>query len=204
MNQKVYQHFKKVDKVLYSQIHYLDGVKLEKSSDHYRRLVRAIVGQQLSTKAAASIFNRFVHLFPDEEVKPEIIRDLKDEELRSVGLSWGKVKYLKDLSAKVLDGSLHLGKLEEMSDQEVIDELVKVKGIGQWTAEMFLMFSLARPDVFSFGDLGLKNAIKKLYGVEEVSTEYMEKLSKKWSPYRTYAAMILWESLDNKPQEKNE
>lgn len=200
MNQKVHDHFQKVDRVLFSQIHYLEDIKLEKSEDFYRSLVRSIVGQQLSTKAAASIFNRFLHLFPDEEVKPEVLLLIKDEELRSVGISWGKVKYLKDLSEKVLDGSLHLGKLEEMTNEEVIAELTGVKGIGPWTAEMFLMFSLARPDVFSFGDLGLKNAIKKLYKNENVSIEYMEKLSKKWSPYRTYAALILWESLDNKPK----
>lgn len=200
MHKQVHDHFKKVDKVLFTQIHFLETIKLEKSTNHYRSLVREIVGQQLSTKVASVIFNRLLHLFPDEEVKPEVMVEIKDEELRSLGMSWGKVKYVKDLSAKVLDGSLHLGKLEEMSNQEVIDELVQVKGIGPWTAEMFLMFSLARPDVFSFGDLGLKNAIKKLYDVEEVSIEYMEKLSKKWSPYRTYAALILWESLDNKPQ----
>ncbi len=200
MHKKVHDHFKKVDKVLFSQIHYLENIKLEKSEDFYRSLVRSIVGQQLSTKAAASIFNRFLHLFPDEEVKPEILLSIKDEELRSVGISWGKVKYLKDLSAKVLDGSLQLGKLEEMSNEEVISELVVVKGIGPWTAEMFLMFSLARPDVFSFGDLGLKNAIKNLYRIEDVTVEHMEKLSKKWSPYKTYAALILWESLDNKPK----
>jgi DNA-3-methyladenine glycosylase II len=115
-------------------------------------------------------------------------------------MSWGKIKYVKDLSYRVLDGSLHLSKLDNMSNEEVIVELVAVKGIGPWTAEMFLMFSLARPDVFSFGDLGLKNAIKNLYGVEDVTVEYMEKLSKKWSPYRTYAALILWETLDNKPK----
>lgn len=199
MHQKVRDHFKKVDKVLFSQIHYLENIKLEKSEDFYRSLVRSIVGQQLSTKVAAVIFNRVLHLFPDEEVKPEVLIEIKDEELRSLGMSWGKIKYVKDLTSKVLDGSLDLGKLDEMSNEEVIEELVKVKGIGPWTAEMFLMFSLARPDVFSFGDLGLKNAIKKLYAVEDVSIEYMEKLSKKWSPYRTYAALILWDSLDNKP-----
>lgn len=201
MNKKVYDHFKKVDKVLFSQIHYLENIQLEKSEDFYRSLVRSIVGQQLSTKVAAVIFNRVLHLFPDEEVKPEVLIDIKDEELRSLGMSWGKIKYVKDLTTRVLDGSLDLSKLDAMSNEEVIEELVKVKGIGPWTAEMFLMFSLARPDVFSFGDLGLKNAIKKLYAVEDVSIEYMEKLSNKWSPYKTYAALILWESLDNKPQE---
>ena len=187
-----------MDRVLFSQIHHLETIKLEKSGNHYRSLVREIVGQQLSTKVASVIFNRLLHLFPNEEVKPDIMIEIKDEELRSIGMSWGKVRYVKDLSQKVIDKSLDLSKLEKMENQEVINALIQVKGIGPWTAEMFLMFSLGRSDVFSFGDLGLKNAIRNLYGIEEVTNEVLRDLSKKWSPYRTYAARILWETLDNK------
>jgi DNA-3-methyladenine glycosylase II len=119
--------------------------------------------------------------------------------MRDQGISWAKIKYIKDLAQKVVDHEVDLVQIETLSDEEVIIALTKVKGIGRWTAEMFLMFALARPDIFSTGDLGLKRAIQKLYGLKvEPDEKKLLQLSKKWSPYRTYAARILWRTLDQK------
>lgn len=199
MNKKVANHFKKVDRVLYEQYLKFPDAGPEKADNYFIRLTRSIVGQQLSTKVASVIYNRFLHLFPDEEVKPEVLVSLKDEELRSIGISWAKIKYLKDLAAKVLTKEVDLDTIETLSNEEVTEMLVQVNGIGPWTAEMFQMFALGRPDIFSHGDLGLKNAIKNLYGLENPTREVIEEISIKWSPYRTYACRVLWETLDNKP-----
>jgi DNA-3-methyladenine glycosylase II len=122
-------------------------------------------------------------------------------ELRGAGLSFQKISYLKDLSERVISKEVELTKFGELPSEQIAEELIKVKGIGQWTAEMFLMFSLGRPDVFSFGDLGLQNAIMKSYKLKKKPVvKKMDKLSKKWSPFRTYAAIILWRSLDNEPK----
>ena len=124
---------------------------------------------------------------------------IPDQKIRDAGLSWAKVKYLKDLADKVKNKVIHLEKLDTLSNEEVITELTKVKGIGPWTAEMFLMFTLGREDVFSHGDLGLKNAIKKLYGFKKDPTrKQVEKIIARWTPYKTYACRILWKSLEIK------
>ena len=168
--------------------------------DPFLRLVRSIVGQQLSVKAASTIFERFENLFPKNQIKPDALLKISEENFRNSGLSRQKISYLKDLTAKVLEGELELNKFSQLGSEIITTELVKVKGIGQWTAEMFLMFSLGRPDIFSFGDLGLQNAIKKAYKLKTKPTlKQMEKISKNWTPFRTYAAFILWRSLDNQP-----
>lgn len=177
-----------------------DDFRLEKSTDYFRSLCREIIGQQLSGKVAEVIFSRFLKLFTLKRPTPKQVLKFHDEKLRAVGMSWSKVKFLKDLSEYVDSGKLDLQKLDDLSDNEVTQKLSKVKGIGPWTAEMFLMFSLAREDIFSLGDLGLKRAIQKLYKLKrEPSKTYMEKISKKWAPYRTYVCLLLWHSLDNKP-----
>jgi DNA-3-methyladenine glycosylase II len=159
------------------------------------------VGQQLSGKAADTIFNRFKALFPNG-LLPETILKEADEKLRGVGLSNAKTKYIKDLAQRVLNQDLHLHSLVEMKDEEVIAELVKVKGIGNWTAEMFLIFTLQRPDVYSLGDLGLTKAVMKLYGYKEKPTaDQLLKHSKIWSPYRSIASRALWKYLDT-PNER--
>lgn len=165
------------------------------TAGYFRTLVTSIVSQQISLAAAASIMRRILERF-DGVPTPEKILAITHDELRSLGLSNGKALYLKDLAAHVQDGRLDLAHVASLSDDEVMRELVAVKGIGPWTAEMFLMFSLRRPDVFSYGDVGLVNAMVRLYRLRKpVSRQRLEKIVKKWTPYRTLAARYLWASL---------
>ena len=169
--------------------------------DHLTALVGAIVSQQLSTKAAATIFGRFVALFPDGHIPgAEAIAAQSDAALRSVGLSGQKVGYLRDLSARIADGRLRLGELEELPDEQVIERLTSVKGFGRWTAEMFLMFRLHRPDVLPAGDLGIVNAIQRLYGLRKrPDAKRVLRIGEAWKPYRSVASWYLWQTLRNEP-----
>jgi len=190
-------HFKKNDPTLFKYIELIEAFEVNEEVDYFASLCSSIVSQQLSTRVADVIWSRVLNLFPNKVPEPQHILDLSEAELRAVGLSFAKIKYMKDLASKVLSGELVLEKLPSMSNDEVIAELTKVKGIGTWTAEMFLMFTLARPDVFSKGDLGLKKAIQKIYGLAEMPTEAeMLRYEEKWKPYRTYASRILWRTLD--------
>ena len=144
------------------------------------------------------IFGRFLSLFLNQEVTPKAILNLTHDQLRGVGMSNSKASFLHDLAQKVETRQLELEKLSGLTNQEVLTHLTKVKGIGPWTAEMFLMFTLGRSDLFSLGDQGLKNAIKRLYNLETTTPEVLTTISSKWSPYRTYACLILWKSLDNR------
>jgi DNA-3-methyladenine glycosylase II len=176
------------------------GLAESQHTDPYKALVHAIMSQQLSTKASATIARRFNDLFGGTFPAPAQVLAMSDARLRSVGLSGMKVSFVKDLARRVDDGSLHLDALDSMSDDEVITELTKVKGIGRWTAEMFLMFRLQRPDVFPVGDLGIVNAIKRAYGLRKTPTPArMMKIGDAWRPYRSIACWYLWASLDNKP-----
>jgi DNA-3-methyladenine glycosylase II len=199
MYSEAISHFKKTDPLLYELARSIDPIVLEKSQNHFIRLVRAIVGQQLSVKAASTIFGRFEKLFK-KEINAKEILSLPDDDIRACGISYPKIKYIKDLSEKVQAKELLLETFEEADESTIIENLTKVKGIGTWSAEMFLMFALARPDVFSVGDLGLRNAMIKLYGLQSPTNEKLLTISKKWSPYRTYACRILWQSLDNSPK----
>lgn len=196
---KALSHFKKADPILFAASKGLEIPELQKSDDYFSSLCREIIGQQLSGKVVRVIFERFLQLFPEQKISKEHIILLKPEDLRGVGMSWGKVSFIRDLAEKVILGEVELDKFDTMSDQEVLSELIRVKGIGPWTAEMFLMFAIARPDVFSYGDLGLRNAIKNIYKFEKhpTSQEALD-LSNKWSPYRTYASRILWMSLEKR------
>ena len=204
MSKKIITHFKRADPKLHSvlekvyAIHGPELFSLNKRELLFDELVESIVSQQLSIKASDSIYKRIIDLMPGKILNPQNLLKIKDENLRKAGLSFGKIKYLKDLSSKVKNGELKLESLDEMENEEVIKELTKVKGIGRWTAEMFLMFALARPDIFSHGDLGLKNAVKKIYGFDEYKIEVVEGIVIRWSPYRTIAAKILWRSLELK------
>lgn len=176
------------------------GLAQAQRADHFSALVRAIAGQQLSTKAAATIYSRLLTLMPQGHPTPAELAALSDEQLRSVGMSRQKSASLRDLSEKVLSGLVNLDALPEMSDDEVIASLVRVKGIGRWSAEMFLMFRLHRPDVLPVGDLGIVNAVQRVYRLRKRPTpERILKLGEAWRPYRSIASWYLWRSLDNVP-----
>lgn len=194
-------HFKSSDPILYTAAKNIVPIELSVHPEPFIRLIRSIVGQQLSVKAAATIYGRLEALFENKIITPIGLIKLTPEKLREAGLSYQKISYLKDLAQKTIDGEVEFAKFGELPSEIISEELIKIKGIGPWTAEMFLMFSLGRPDIFSYGDLGLQNGIKKLYKMKNKPTiKQMEKLSKKWSPFRTYAAMILWRNLSNEPK----
>ena len=197
MKKQVIEHFRKVDTVLYQALGQISPVTASHTHDYFSDLCETIVSQQLSGKAGETIWQRFIALFPDKHVSAETLLSFSDGKIRAIGTSRSKVIYLKNLAVHVRNRSLVLDRLPDMPDREVVDRLTELKGIGPWTAEMFLMFSLGREDVFSFGDLGLRNAIKKLYKFKKEPTrKQMEKLSARWAPYRTWAARILWRSLE--------
>ena len=200
MNSAVLKHFETVDPILHAAAIQIPNLRtLEKSDNYFRSLCRTIIGQQLSGKVADVIFARFVALFADGDISPDSILEQPDQRLRDIGMSWSKVAFIKDLALKTKHKEIAVASLDTFSDEAVMQELRKVKGIGPWTVEMFLMFSLAREDIFSLGDLGLKNAMKKLYAFKrDPSPKKILELSQKWSPYRTYACLVLWESLDAK------
>ena len=169
--------------------------------DHYGALVRSIVGQQLSTKAARSIYTRLTDRFGGRTPTPqEVLADDPDELRAAAGLSRAKVSYLRSLAEHVIEGSLELERLEELPDEQVIAELVAVKGLGEWSAHMFLMFHLGRPDVLPVGDLGIRRAVMRVYGLRKLPDPgRLEKIAKPWIPYRTLACRFLWRSLDATP-----
>jgi DNA-3-methyladenine glycosylase II len=172
------------------------GLSSRQHGDHLTALVRAIVGQQLSSKAAATIFDRFTGLFPERTITAPGIAGLDDPALRGVGLSGQKVGYMRDLCARLGDGRLRLDELDALDDEAVIERLVAVKGFGRWTAEMFLMFRLHRPDVLPVGDLGITNAIQRLYRLRKrPNPKKMLAIGESWRPYRSVASWYLWQSL---------
>jgi DNA-3-methyladenine glycosylase II len=169
--------------------------------DHYGALVRSIVGQQLSTRAARAIYTRLTDRFGGRTPTPaEVVADDPDELRIAAGLSRAKVTYLRSLAEHVLDGSLDLERLDDLPDEEVIAELVAIKGIGQWSAHMFLMFHLQRPDVLAVGDLGIRRAMMVRYGLDSLpSPAEMERIAEPWRPHRTLACRFLWRSLAATP-----
>ena len=173
------------------------GLAEAQRADHFSALVRSITFQQLSTKAASTIYGRMVALMPGGHPTPEALVALTDEQLRAAGISRQKGGYLRDLCEKVITGALPLEALETMTDEEVIVSLTQVKGIGRWSAEMFLMFRLHRPDVLPVGDLGIVNAIQRVYGLRKRPTPArIEKIGEAWRPYRSVASWYLWRSLE--------
>jgi DNA-3-methyladenine glycosylase II len=166
--------------------------------DPFSALVRTITSQQISTKAAATIHGRLVALMPGSVATPEALVSLTDEQLRAAGLSRQKSAYLRDLGAKVTSGELPIHSLHELTDEEVIAAIVKVKGLGRWSAEMFLMFRLRRPDVLPVDDLGIVTAIQRLYKLrKKPKADRIRKIGEAWRPYRTVACWYLWRSLEN-------
>jgi DNA-3-methyladenine glycosylase II len=169
--------------------------------DHYAALVRAIVGQQLSVRAARAIYGRLLEQFGGTPPTPEQILERDPDELRAAaGLSRAKVAFLRSLAEHVLEGSLDLDRLDGLPDEEVVRELVAVKGIGEWSAHMFLMFQLRRPDVLAVGDLGIRRAVERAYKLRDLpSADELVRLAEPWRPYRSHACFLLWDSLDNVP-----
>ena len=175
------------------------GLASAAHADPFHALLQAIIAQQLSAKAAKTIEGRFSAIFGGNPT-PAAVARVSDEQLRAVGISPQKLKYIRDLCARVLDGSLQLEALPSLSDEEVIAALTGVKGIGRWTAEMFLMFRLNRPDVLPVGDLGIVKAVQRAYKLRTVpSAERLIKIGETWRPYRSVACWYLWASLDTPP-----
>lgn len=199
------QHLSGSDSILAEVISHYDKPTIQKHGNYYDELVSSIISQQLSVKAAKTIENRFLALFDDEFPSPEQILACNIEELRSVGISRPKACYIQDLAQKLHDGEIDFTKFDELSNDEIIAELVPVKGIGEWTAHMFLIFCMGRLDVLATGDLGVRTAIQKLYALPDLpSPVQMHDIAKanSWSPYESVACWYLWQSLDNNPQKQ--
>lgn len=214
MSKQILDHFQRVDPVLHqAAIKYeIDLGEPYPAEQYFERLCRAIVGQQLSVKAAATIWSRFEALVQNQSrdmpqaqhdpgifLSPELVNKVKHDDMRGVGLSNAKARYVLGMAEMIIKKEIVLDRLAELEDDEIIGELTKIKGIGKWSAEMFLMFTLGRTDLFSVGDLGLRRAMERLYELDNPSEEELITLASKWSPYRTYACRVLWETLDNQP-----
>ena len=189
---------KKLRPLLQEEEHYLE---LKKNIP--LRLIRSIMGQQLSTKVAQVIYDRFLLLFKGKEPKPQDVLAIEDETLRGIGLSYAKINYVKNVAQFCIDNKVSDTRLNKMTNEEIIAELITIKGVGKWTVEMILMFALGREDVFSVDDLGIQQAMCKLYNIDSLDKKQMKKqmieISEKWKPYRTFACLHLWSFKDNKP-----
>jgi len=199
------RHLRRRDPTMRELIKQLGPLDLEarrrgRPADAYGALLRSIVGQQLSTKAARTIFDRMTALWDGRTPTPQQLLDADPDAIRAAGLSRPKIAYLRSLAEHVLSGELELDRLDELSDEEITAELTAVKGLGRWTADMFLIFHLSRPDVLPVGDLGVRRAIETVYELPSIpAAEEIEKLAEPWRPYRTLASLYLWHSLDNEP-----
>lgn len=195
---KARMHLSKADPVLAQIIAEVGALGIQPRRERFQALARNIIFQQLAGAAANAIYGRFVGLFPGVEFpSPEQVLAKTDAELRSVGLSEKKALYIKDLAAHVRDGKLNFHRFHRMTDEEIIADLTRVKGIGKWTAEIFLMFNLGRPDVMPADDLGVQNAVKRHYRMRQrPNRKRLLKHAERWRPYRTAAAWYLWRSLD--------
>jgi DNA-3-methyladenine glycosylase II len=194
----ILKHFDLRDPFMAETIREKGAFKLSRNRNYFQVLCKAIIGQQISIKAAESITQRFQRLFQGHNPTPEKVAVISVAKLRQSGLSGQKVKYLKDLSARFLDGSIRTHRFAYQSNEEVIEALISVYGIGRWTAEMFLIFSLNRVDVLPLGDLGLKAGIKKIYNMRNLpSPKRMLALGKKWHPMETVATWYAWRIQDD-------
>jgi DNA-3-methyladenine glycosylase II len=203
---KAAEHLSKNDSRLAPVIAASGPCRIVPHTDHYGELVGSIVGQQLSSVAAGTIWRRVLDLFDGKMPTPEQLIKIEDQKLRDVGLSWAKVRYVKDLAQHVLDGRLDLEHIATMPNEHVIEQLTAVKGLGEWSAHMFMIFGLGRLDILPTGDLGVRKAVMNLYGLKEMpDPARMVTIANKykWHPYESVAAWYLWQSLDNNPQKKS-
>ena len=195
------KHLKK-DKQLLPAILNKPAIVLEQESDIWLALCMSIIGQQLSTKVASIIKDRFIDLLPKNKIDAKHVLMLEDEALRAIGLSFAKVSYVKNVCLFFIEHKITDQKIHQLSDQEIIDLLTQIKGVGQWTVEMILMFALGRENVFSHGDLGIQKAMIKLYNIQYQTKKELQvkmiDIAQQWHPYKTYACMYLWRYLDNK------
>jgi DNA-3-methyladenine glycosylase II len=202
---KADEHLRRVDHVMRGLID--DGGPIDPERDRrgsrpdpYEAVARAIVGQQLSTKAARSIWERLLELLGGSLPPPSEVLAVDPETLRSAGLSRAKVAFIRDLAERIDDGRLDIDGLGDMIDEDVVAALTEVKGVGPWTAEMFLIFHLGRPDVLSTGDLGIRRAAQLAYGLDDLpGPQDLERIAEPWRPHRTLGCLYLWRSLDNAP-----
>jgi DNA-3-methyladenine glycosylase II len=194
------EHLSK-DKKLLPLIAKHNKFKLRKNKNVCLRLCAHIMSQQLNTKVAEVIFKRFLDLFDEKNPSPEQILEIKPETLRSIGLSNAKASYVHNVARFAVEKGMDEKKLSKMSNEEVIEYLTEIKGVGKWTVEMVLMFTLARPDVFAVDDLGIRVAMQKMYRIDKTDKKKMKvqmlRISEKWSPFRTYACLHLWHYKDN-------
>jgi DNA-3-methyladenine glycosylase II len=196
------QHDKKLAPVIKAS----GPCRLKPHTDHYGELVGSIVGQQLSAVAAGTIWRRVMDLFDGKMPTPEQLIKIDDQKLRDVGLSWAKVRYVKHLAQHILDGRLDLEHVSTMPNEQLIEQLTAVKGIGEWSAQMFMMFGLGRLDILPTGDLGIRKGMMQLYGLKELpDPAQMITVANKnhWHPYESVASWYIWQSLDNNPQKKS-
>lgn len=199
--QQIRDHFRLVDPTLFAVFEKMPERQLIQNTDadkYFSKLCQDIVSQQLGMKAADAIIARFLALFPNNFPTPELVLAQPESVYRGIGTSWAKARYIRALAEAVQNGEVKLADFPKLSDEEIVSELVKVKGIGRWTAEMFLIFTLGRTDIFSLGDLGLKKASLNIYGANALDKEILAERLKKWSPYQSYACLALWHSLDNR------
>lgn len=199
-------HLIKHDKQLAPIIKASGPCRIKPHTDHYGELVGSIVGQQLSAVAAGTIWRRVLDLFGGQMPTPQQLIKIDDQKLRNVGLSWAKVRYVKDLAEHIIDGRLDLNHVATMPNEQLTEQLTTVKGLGEWSAHMFMMFGLGRLDILPVGDLGVRKAVMNLYGLKEmpdparmvtIANQYS------WHPYESVASWYLWQSLDNNPQKKS-
>ncbi len=196
------EHLSTHDPVMKRLINVYPKPKFEKHTNYYHELVDSIISQQLSVKAARAIEGRFKDLFDGDFPTPEQIITRDVEEFRSVGLSYSKARYVQDLARKIIDGDVRFDTIDSLTNEQIIAELTKVKGIGEWTVHMFLMFCMVRLDVLPVGDLGIRNGVTKLYNLDHQATpEDVRIISEKnnWQPYESVASWYVWQSLENVP-----
>lgn len=196
-NQRALTHLKAVDPILCDIINRIGLLEPKwPSMTPYEGLVKSIVSQQISTSAAATIYRRLVSMLPDGIPSEKTLSDLSDDQLRSAGLSWQKMSYLRGISTAVRNGTLRLDQVSKLADEEIISTLTELKGIGRWSAEIFLMSVLRRPDVLPSADLGLLTAIQREYGLEKrPRPREFQNRAEPWRPWRTLACLYLWQSL---------
>lgn len=192
------RHLKQVDSKLAQVIKDVGPCRWRRRGGTYELLAKSILSQQISVAAAATICRRLHGLMPNGRLSATQVAKLSESELTAVGVSRQKRAYLGDLTQRVVDGRINFRRLAQLQDHDVISELVEVKGVGVWTAQMFLMFGLGRPDIFAFNDLGLQNAVKAVYGHQKANHKIMEKVSIPWAPFRSVASWYLWRSLELK------